>query len=67
MCVASYMKIHTSYKNLSGGKSRQYQGILQDLFQVLSFEGPLGTVESKIEILYMNGKYYMRWVIVFKT
>ena len=48
MCVASYMKIHTSYKNLSGEKSRQYQGILQDLFQVLSFEGPLGTVESKI-------------------
>ena len=67
MCVASYMKIHTSYKNLSEEKSRLYQDILQDLFQVLSFEGPLGTVESKIEILYMNGKYYMRWVIVFKT
>ena len=55
MCCQLYEDSH-----LSEEKSRLYQGILQDLFQVLSFEGPLGSVESKIEILYMNGKYYMR-------
>lgn len=48
MCVLPAIWRFTSYKNLSEEKSRLYQDILQDLFQVLSFEGPLGTVESKI-------------------